>query len=164
MDTISVAVTFFRYGTFPPFTQLEERDEDVYLINCSKEDPMKIPMQSPHNVGRPQMATLALLQTLTLLWMGCGGIEEMKNNFDSRGACQSFCTKRFECESKNSNDSENDICTSSCRNSIENNCGNEHQAAANDKIQECVDKGCVNFTTCMAFSASPSCFGFVNKM
>jgi len=92
-----------------------------------------------------------------LMGPGCG------NDFNARIACQDYCTKKFSCENRNPTGDETRACVGACRNSIENNCGNEHQAAATEKIEECVDKGCVEFLVCLVFSAAPACFGFVSR-
>jgi len=42
-------------------------------------------------------------------------------------------------------------------------CGNEHQAAANDQIDDCVSQGCTEFWVCMVFDAAPVCYGFVSE-
>jgi hypothetical protein len=84
------------------------------------------------------------------------------DDFDSHVVCHDYCAKKFACASQSPTDAENETCVNGCRNSIENNCGNEHQAAANDKIAECVDKSCVEFWSCMVFETAPGCFGFVN--
>ena len=104
----------------------------------------------------------ALLVAGALVLLGglmgsCGAVDD----FNSRLACEDYCAKRFECLNQTPTGDETSTCVSACRNSIEDNCGNEHQAAANDKINECVDKGCVEFGACMVFGAAPECFGFV---
>jgi len=93
------------------------------------------------------------------LMSSCGTIDD----FDSRIVCGDYCTKKSDCNNSNPTSDETDACVGSCRNSIEDNCGNEHQAEANDKIGECVDKGCVEFWACMVFDAAPECYGFVSE-
>jgi hypothetical protein len=70
--------------------------------------------------------------------------------------------KKFDCEDKTPTGDETDTCVSACRGSIEDDCGNEHQADANDKLEECVDKSCTDFWVCMVFETAPECFGFVS--
>ena len=123
---------------------------------------MKRLMKHVCMAGVPMFAALALLFSAGLMMVSCGDdAEEAIDNFNSEVACGDFCTKRFECENHDPTDEETDECVSTCRNSIENNCGNEHQEAANDKIEECVDQDCGSFWVCMVFEAAPECFGFV---
>jgi len=107
---------------------------------------------------------VALLFTIGLMG-ACGGdtSEESKDNFNSQVACNKYCTKHFDCKDVEPTDEETDDCISSCRNAIEDNCGNDNQQAANDKIEECVDQGCTDFGACMVFEAAPDCFGFVDE-
>lgn len=109
---------------------------------------------------RPIVAAVALLTT-GLLSVGCEDAKEAKDNFDSSVACNDYCDKKSECATTSMSEGENTDCVAACRDSIENNCGNEHQAAANDKLQQCVDKSCVEFATCTVFDVAPECFGFV---
>lgn len=95
---------------------------------------------------------------LLLSLMAC----EAKDNFDSELTCTSYCTKTYDCQDVEPTATEQDECIASCRNSIEDECGNDNQAAANDKVNECVDLACDEFTTCMVFEAAPECFGFLN--
>jgi len=92
-----------------------------------------------------------------------GSCGETKDNFDSQIVCGDYCTKKFDCDGVNPTGDQSSSCVAACRNSIEDNCGNDHQAAANDKIGECVDKNCVDFWACMVFDAAPDCYGFVNQ-
>jgi hypothetical protein len=92
-----------------------------------------------------------------------GSCGETMDNFNSQIACQDYCNKKYACENHDPTGDETSSCVSSCRNSIENNCGNQNQAAANDKIGGCVDKSCVEFWACMVFDAAPGCFGFVGQ-
>ncbi len=108
------------------------------------------------------LAAVALLLAVGLLGSGCEAATEAKDNFDSRAASEDYCAKKFDCASHTPTGAETDTCVGDARSSIENNCGNEHQAAANDRIEECVDKGCVEFQACMVFQAAPECFGFVS--
>ena len=112
--------------------------------------------------------TAAVAATLVLLALGLAGpacevAREAKDDFDSHIACQDYCAKAYACKNHTPTTDETSSCVSACRNSIENNCGNDHQAAANDKIGECVDKGCVDFWGCMVFQAAPECYGFVSQ-
>lgn len=102
-------------------------------------------------------ATTALL-LIGLTSASCGPID----NLHSRMRCNEYCTKKASCEDEPLNDEEDDACVIACRDAIEDECGNEHQDAANDKIGECVDMGCSEFAVCMVFDAAPECFGFVN--
>ena len=83
------------------------------------------------------------------------------DDFNSMVACQQYCTRNFECIDVTPSDERYSDCVANCRNSIEDRCGDENQAAANDHIFECVDQGCAAFWTCMVFSAAPECYGFV---
>jgi hypothetical protein len=94
------------------------------------------------------------------LVVSCG---EALDDFDSRVVCGDYCSKKADCNGSTPTGDETDICVGSCRNSIEDNCGNDHQAAANDRIGECVDMGCVEFWGCMVFDAAPECYGFVEQ-
>ena len=105
------------------------------------------------------IGTLVFLLSAGLAGSGC----EAMDNWDSRVVCGDYCAKKFDCESHSPTGSETNDCVGACRNSIEDNCGNEHQAAANDRIGECVDKGCVEFWACMIFDTAPDCFGFVSR-
>lgn len=104
-----------------------------------------------------------LLMLAAVLVGGCESAKEAVDNFDSRAACGDYCDKRAECANETPSDAQNDACVDGCRDSIEDNCGNEHQEAANDKIGECSDQGCAEFVACMTFSAAPECFGFVGQ-
>ena len=108
-------------------------------------------------------ATSALLLAVGLLGSGCEATQEAADDSDTHAMCQDYCSKKFDCEDHQPNSDETDGCVNGCRNSIEDNCGNNRQAAANDKIAECVDRGCVDFWACMVFEAAPSCFDFVNQ-
>ena len=113
--------------------------------------------------GAPLLAAVALLFSIGLVG-ACGtDAEDAKNDFDSKVACRDYCDKKFDCLDQDSTSDEYNDCVGDCRDSIEDNCGNDHQAAANDQIEECVDKGCVEFWACMIFDAAPDCFGFVDN-
>jgi len=107
-------------------------------------------------------ATGALFLSLGLMGIGCGA-EEAINDFNSKNTCEDYCAKNFECNSVAPTTDETDVCVSDCRASMENDCGNENQDAANDQINECVDKGCAEFWACMVFDAAPECYGFVSE-
>ena len=112
-----------------------------------------------YNIGAPVLVMGALLASAGLTSFAC----EASDNFDSRVACRHYCVKEFDCNNEDPTSGEADDCVSACRDSIEDNCGNENQAAANDKIEECVDKDCIDFWACMIFDAAPDCFGFVDQ-
>lgn len=109
-------------------------------------------------VGRFVFTTLALFLFVGVL----GSCGEEKENFDSRVACGDYCDKKFDCEDRAATDSESDACISACRDSIEDNCGNENQEEANNHIGECVDMACIEFWPCMTFESAPECYGFVS--
>lgn len=110
----------------------------------------------------PLFAAAVLLLSAGLLGTGCDNAQEAVDNFDSRAACDDYCSKKFDCADQTPTSAETSACVGACRNSIEDNCGNEHQAAANDAIGDCVDKGCADFWGCMTFDAAPECYGFVS--
>lgn len=112
----------------------------------------------------PLIATVALLFAVGPTGSGCDSAQEAVDNFDSQAACQDYCAKKFDCQDHDATSAETDDCVGACRNSIEDDCGNEHQAEANDRIGECVDKGCAEFGACMVFEAAPACYGFVNEL
>ncbi|EKD52069.1 MAG: hypothetical protein ACD_62C00124G0005 [uncultured bacterium] len=113
-------------------------------------------------VGVKGLAALVFLLFVSLLFVDCGGAQETIDNWDSQVTCGDYCTKKFDCEDTDPTSDETDTCVSECRNSIEDDCGNENQAAANDKINECVAMGCADFWSCLVFDVAPECFGFVN--
>lgn len=88
---------------------------------------------------------------------GCGALDD----FNSYLACQHYCSKNYECLGVMPTGEATDNCIANCRESIEFNCGDENQQAANDHIEECVDLGCPGFWTCMVFDSAPECYGFV---
>ena len=104
-----------------------------------------------------RIGSFVLLLSGGLMGSGC----ETMDDFDSHVVCHDYCSKKFACASHDATGAETEACVDSCRDSIENNCGNEHQAAANDRIAECVDKSCLEFWACMVFDPAPGCFGFV---
>ncbi|PKN28141.1 MAG: hypothetical protein CVU65_00235 [Deltaproteobacteria bacterium HGW-Deltaproteobacteria-22] len=105
----------------------------------------------------------ALATVMGLLSTGCDYFTEKKDDFDSRIACGDYCDKKFDCNAVDPTSAERDDCISACRSSIEDDCGNEHQAAANDQIDDCVSQGCTEFWVCMVFEAAPVCYGFVSE-
>lgn len=119
-------------------------------------------MRNELKVARPYLGSLFTLVALPLfigtMSLGC----EASDDIDSYFVCQDYCTKKFDCEGTNPSSDETNACVDECRGSIEDDCGNEHQAAANDQIGECVDVSCAEFWSCMVFEASPVCFGFVD--
>ena len=108
---------------------------------------------------RSAVALVLALSAFVGLTASCG---ETIDNFNSEASCKDYCAKSFDCNNQSPTSGETDTCVGNCRNAIEDNCGNDNQAAANDKINECVDKGCVEFWGCMVFDTAPECFGFVN--
>ncbi len=105
------------------------------------------------------MASAALVLAAGLGVSGC----EAADDFNSRIACDHYCAKNFSCQDKSPSSDETSTCISNCRKSIEDNCGNDHQKAANNHIEDCVDKSCAEFWTCMVFDAAPECYGFVSQ-
>jgi hypothetical protein len=101
---------------------------------------------------------LALAAIAVGLFASC----EASDNLGSRIACSQYCDKDYDCQGVDPSADEYSSCVSSCRSSIEDNCGNDLQHAANEKIYECVDKSCTDFTLCMVFEAAPTCFGFLD--
>ncbi len=92
------------------------------------------------------------------LSVGCDAV----NDFNSMIACQQYCDRNFECNPLvEPTDDRVRICVDNCRDSIEVQCGNENQQAANDHIFDCVEMGCAAFWTCMVFDSAPECYGFV---
>lgn len=100
-----------------------------------------------------------LLAAVLVFTNGCGAIDD----FNSYVACQQYCDKNFQCLGISPDNDQVGECISNCRDSIENHCGDEHQAAANDHILDCVDLGCPGFWTCMVFDSAPECYGFVTN-
>ena len=124
---------------------------------------MKNPMEHARRIGGGLFAMVALLVGIGLTGSGCESTQEAIDNFDSRVACDHYCDKNFDCQNKSPTGDETDTCVSKCRDSIEDKCGNEHQAAANDHIEDCVNKACADFWACMVFDAAPECYGFVSQ-
>jgi hypothetical protein len=120
---------------------------------------MTQPMKPIPTFRLPRLALLPLL--LAVGWLGSGCGEEI-DDFESQAACRDYCAKSFDCDNYVPTSAETDDCVADCRNAIEDECGNEHQAAANDQIQQCVDMGCTDFHACMVFDAAPECYGFVD--
>lgn len=101
--------------------------------------------------------TAAVPLSAVLMGSGC----EVFDDANSQRTCQEYCSKKFDCGNRQPTENETNTCVGSCRNSIEDNCGNDHQAGANEKIGQCTDKSCAEFGACMVFDAAPECFGFV---
>ncbi len=95
--------------------------------------------------------------------VSCGKAEETFDDFDSNVSCNEYCDKKADCNDEQPTAEENRACVDGCRDAIEDECGNEYQASANDKIGECVDMGCTEFWACMKYDAAPECFGFVDR-
>ncbi len=122
---------------------------------------MKSLMKQVSMVGVPMFVTVALLFSVGLMMGSCG--TDAENDFNSAVACNHYCTKAFSCVGADPTREVIDDCINTCRDNIENNCGNEHQAAVNDMVEECVDQNCSSFLACMVFEAAPECLGFVNE-
>jgi hypothetical protein len=120
---------------------------------------MKTQLKHACMIVGPIFAMVSLLLAVGGISSGCQGAD----NIDSYFVCQDYCDKKFDCNSQDPSSDEINTCVSECRTSIEDNCGNEHQAAANDLIGECVDQGCAEFWTCMHLEAAPKCHGFVTQ-
>lgn len=86
---------------------------------------------------------------------------EKADDINSELTCQTLCTKDFDCADQVPNADETAACVADCRNSIEDDCGNDDQASANTKINECVDLACDEYSTCMV--DAPECFGFASN-
>ena len=122
---------------------------------------MKSQLKHAFTFAGPAAAAGALLLTIGL--MGCEITQETVDDVSSEAICGDYCDKSFDCGDYDPSSAENDTCISQCRDSIEDNCGNDHQLAANDRIKECVDLGCAEFWACMVFDAAPECFDFVTQ-
>jgi hypothetical protein len=123
---------------------------------------MKNEMKNVYVVGGGLSVVAALLLSVGLF--GCEGssVRESIDNIETKHfVCDDYCDKKFGCMNQTPTSEASNTCVKDCSNTIENNCGNEHQAAANDKMGECVDKSCANFLTCLVFESAPECFGFV---
>lgn len=120
---------------------------------------MNFKPKNGHRIAGSTFAAVALLLAVGLTGPGCDSVD----NFNSQVACSHYCSKNFDCQDKTPTGDESSTCIGKCRNSIEDECGNEHQDAANKKIEECVDKGCADFWACMVFDAAPNCYGFVSQ-
>ena len=110
-------------------------------------------------LARPLVVASGIFVGIEVIGPKCESIDD----FDSRTSCSSYCDKNYDCDNRSPTAVELDDCVASCRNAIEDSCGNENQAEANDKIGECVDKSCLDFRLCMTFEAAPECFGFVSR-
>ena len=100
-----------------------------------------------------------LLATAALASTGSCLLDE--DDFDSRTACRKYCTKMFECDDVEPKGSERRACVSGCRETIGDECGEEHQPAVNDRVMECEDQSCSGFWACMIFEPAPECLDFV---
>ncbi len=118
-------------------------------------------MYSFHPLRTAARTSAAVAAVLTFTLAAACTIQ--KDNLDSRFACTDYCTKKFECSGDNPTGDEKRECVTACRDTIENDCGNEHQAAVNDKMDECKDQSCGQFYTCMVFETAPECLGFVGE-
>ena len=121
---------------------------------------MPYPMKHASMVGGGLLVAGALLLCTGLAGSGC---KEQIDNFDSHVACNHYCDKKFDCNDDDPTSDELEACVSDCRGSIEDDCGNDNQAEANDTIEGCVDEACTDFWACMVFDTAPECFGFVGE-
>lgn len=101
-------------------------------------------------------AGILLLTVLAL--SACG---EKLDDVNSEAACTNYCDKMFACDELDPTSDEQETCVSECRDTIENECGNDAQSGANTIIQECVDLACDDFWPCMVYEEAPECFDFV---
>jgi hypothetical protein len=122
---------------------------------------MRFSLKHAFTVAGPAFAAAALLLTIGL--MGCEETQEAADDVSSEAICGDYCDKRFDCEDHDPSSDEDEACVNQCRDSIEDNCGNDYQVAANEKMEECVDLGCTEFWACMVFEAAPECFDFVTQ-
>lgn len=107
------------------------------------------------------MTTQVLRTSTALLFLGLmASCTEAIDDINSSVTCRSYCTKSFDCNEEDPTTEQDQDCVSACRDSMEDECGNEHQAAANEQVNDCVDLACGEFWTCMVFEAAPECFGF----
>jgi hypothetical protein len=104
-------------------------------------------------IGIPVFAVGVVLLGEALLFSGC-------DNWNSYVACRSYCSKHFEYSDKAPTGNETDTCVSDCQDSIDNNCGAEHQAAVNETIGKCTEKSCGELAACMVFDAAPDFWAF----
>ncbi len=88
----------------------------------------------------------------------CG---EKLDDVNSEAACSNYCDKMYACDEYDATSDEEATCVSECRDTIENECGNDAQGEANTIIQECVDLACDDFWPCMVYEEAPECFEFV---
>lgn len=119
-------------------------------------------MNQSSKIVRKVFSVGVLLFSMALASSGCGSAKEAVDDFNSKNTCEDYCDKRFSCDNTEPTSDETDTCVSNCRSSMEDDCGNENQADATDKINECVDESCSAFTACMVFEAAPECFGFTD--
>ncbi|MCB9726856.1 MAG: hypothetical protein H6744_15000 [Deltaproteobacteria bacterium] len=111
--------------------------------------------------GSRGIALATLMLAASLSGPGCDTNTEMVDNEKSAVVCADYCAKKFDCEDRTASVDEDEACVAACRDSIEDGCGNDHQAAANARLAECVDKGCTEFWDCLVFAEAPECFNFV---
>lgn len=102
--------------------------------------------------------------TLTFgLTLGCEETSEAKENYDSKQTCEDYCVKKYDCADVNPTEAQSTSCVNLCRDSIEDNCGNANQDAANDKLDTCNNQTCDQFAQCVVFAEEPGCFGFADE-
>lgn len=107
-------------------------------------------------------STLRSIPVLIALAFTAGGCKEAIDDQNSEAECNAYCAKSFDCGETEPTTEQTETCVANCRDSIEDNCGNDNQAEANAKIDECVDLACVEFATCMVLDVAPECFDFVD--
>jgi hypothetical protein len=125
---------------------------------------MKRLMKNVPNAPVVLFAVGALLLFVGLACSGCESTQEAADDSATLASCQDYCDKRFDCDDYQADSSEIDACVNVCRDSIEDGCGNNRQSDANDIIDDCVDRNCVDFLECMVFEDAPNCFNFVNTI
>lgn len=101
--------------------------------------------------------------TLAAAVLALSACKEDVEDFNSAAACTNYCEKKFDCDQYDATNDEVADCVATCRDSIEDYCGNDVQQEANNKIQECVDLSCDDFWACMVFDVAPECFDFVES-
>ena len=114
-------------------------------------------------MSNPKYFTSPISITLTVAVLALSACKEDLEDFNSAAACTNYCEKQYDCDQYDATNDEVADCVANCRDSIEDNCGNDVQQDANDKIQECVDLSCDDFWTCMVFDTAPECFDFVES-
>jgi hypothetical protein len=131
--------------------------------DIGRETDEEISMKHANMTQGVMLAAATALLLLGLSSVSCGGkVEQAIDNVDSAVNCYDYCIKKADCNDERPSNEETRACVRACRDSIEDGCGNEHQAAANETIEECIDVDCAEFWDCMVFDPAPECFGFVD--